>query len=517
MSFSKKRNNVFELTIALKYLIPRKRSLSTALISAMSVLVISLVVWLVLVFLSVTAGIEKNWLQKLTSLHAPIRLSPTENYYQSYFYQIDALSAASNYTYKTIGEKNEALLSDPFSPDRDAELPFYLAQADRLENGRLRDPVKDAARVLAALQQENPTLAFQDYEIGGALMHLFLQGSSTSLSQMSYLLSIPDQNPRFRDLCLPVSEGPLDFDAPPETPPPYVYFVQGKLHLPEFDADLPVLLPKNYKDSGAQLGDRGTLSYTAPAAMSAQEQRLYFRVAGFYDPGILSVGNKCLLVPKEVTRDIHGAMQTFSPDGTPTNGIFVWVDELSQVGEMAAKITAALEQAGVSSYWKVTTYENFEFAKDLLGQFRSDRTLLLLIGVIILIVACCNIISLLVLLVNDKKKEIAILQSMGASSKSIAAIFGFCGIAMGVVSCLVGSLLAIFTLHHLDLLVAFLSKIQGRAAFNPAFFGTSLPNQLSFDALLFVLIATPILALLAGLIPAIKASRIQPSSSLRSE
>ena len=41
---------------------------------------------------------------------------------------------------------------------------------------------------------------------------------------------------------------------------------------------------------------------------------------------------------------------------------------------------------------------------------------------LILIVACCNIISLLVLLVNDKKKEIGILQSMGASSMSIAAI-----------------------------------------------------------------------------------------------
>ena len=61
----------------------------------MSVLVISLVVWLVLVFLSVTAGIERNWLQKLTALHAPIRLSPTEEYYGSYFYQIDAVSAAS--------------------------------------------------------------------------------------------------------------------------------------------------------------------------------------------------------------------------------------------------------------------------------------------------------------------------------------------------------------------------------------------------------------------------------------
>jgi len=52
---------LFELSIARKYLLPRKRQISLSLISIMSVGVISLVVWLVLVFLSVIAGIEKGW------------------------------------------------------------------------------------------------------------------------------------------------------------------------------------------------------------------------------------------------------------------------------------------------------------------------------------------------------------------------------------------------------------------------------------------------------------------------
>jgi lipoprotein-releasing system permease protein len=231
----------------------------------------------------------------------------------------------------------------------------------------------------------------------------------------------------------------------------------------------------------------------------------------------MAMGNKCILVPAEVTREIYGATQTFSPDGTPTNGIFVWSPNLDTAKEIQAKINARLEMAGIGSYWKVATYEEFEFAKDLLQQFRSDRTLLLLIAAIILIVACCNIISLLILLVNDKKKEIAILQSMGASFQSIAAIFGVIGVAMGALSCLLGGALAVFTLHHLDHLVSFLSALQGRAAFNPAFFGQSLPNQLSGEALLFVLIATPLLSLAAGLIPALRASRIRPSTVLRAE
>ena len=263
--------------------------------------------------------------------------------------------------------------------------------------------------------------------------------------------------------------------------------------------------------------DRATLNFPSMAAASYQEQRIWAQVHGFYDPGILAIGNKCALVPHAITRSIASNSQTISPDGTPTNGLFVWFKDFSQTETAAKKIAERFEKAGIAPYWKISTYRDFEFSKDLMLQFQSDRTLLLLIASIILIVACSNIISLLVLLVNDKKKEIATLQAMGASFWSIAAIFGFCGFIMGALGCLFGSLAALATLHHIDGLVSFLSYLQGRSAFQPAFFGQSLPNQLSGEALLFVLLATPLLSLIAGIIPALKASRVHPSATLRSE
>lgn len=467
---------MFEFSVAFRYLVPRKKALSTALISLMSILVISLVVWLVVVFLSVTAGIEKGWLSKLTTLHAPIRISPTEEYYKSYYYQIDSLSAASQYTLKTIGEKANSAITDPYSADLDAEIPFFWPRQETI------DPVKTAFQELSQLGAP-----FQDYEISGALLRIHRTGGAI-ISQMSYLLSYPDKNPKFPSLLI-------------ESKP-----VGGT----------PIVLPKSYKQNGVQIGDRATLSYTSPSALSSQEQKIEVRIGGFYDPGFVSIGNKCIIVPQEITRTIH-SMQAFDPDGTPTNGIFVWTEDLHSVDAIKQKIQERFEKAGISKYWKIDTYRDFEFSKDLLLQFQSDRTLLLLIAAVILIVACSNIISLLVLLVNDKKKEIAILQSMGASFTSIAAIFGSCGMAMGLISSLLGSLLGFFTLKHMESLVSFLSAIQGHNAFNPAFFGQNLPSELSFEALLFVLIATPILSFGAGLIPAIKASRIRPSSILRSQ
>ncbi|MBS0628428.1 MAG: hypothetical protein JSS09_09490, partial [Verrucomicrobia bacterium] len=63
----------------------------------------------------------------------------------------------------------------------------------------------------------------------------------------------------------------------------------------------------------------------------------------------------------------------------------------------------------------------------------------------------------------------------------------------------------------------FLSALQGHDACLQTFYGTSLSSALSSSATLLIAIVTPILSILAGLIPALKACRLHPSSILRSE
>src|SRR5579871_469138 len=150
---------MFELSVALKYLIPRKRQLSVSLIALLSVVVISLVVWLVLVFLSITEGIERGWLTKLTTLNAPVRITPTHHYYSSYYYQADAISGHCDFSFKNIGEKAQAENSDPYNPLEDGELPARFPRADRLEDGTLNDPVKGLFSILSGMKQTHLDLA----------------------------------------------------------------------------------------------------------------------------------------------------------------------------------------------------------------------------------------------------------------------------------------------------------------------------------------------------------------------
>ncbi|MBI3236687.1 MAG: ABC transporter permease, partial [Chlamydiales bacterium] len=301
---------------------------------------------------------------------------------------------------------------------------------------------------------------------------------------------------------------------------PWISYIsqEEKSHLPITpEKQVGVLLAKNFQDLGVLIGDKGYLSYGSATASAIQEQRLAIYVAGFYDPGVLPIGAKCILAPSEIAHIIHSGSNSFHLDPTQASGIQVWFKSLTAAADYKEKILFRLKEAGIEPYWKVSTFHEYDFAKDLFQQFQSDQHLFTLVGIIILIVACCNIISLLVLLVNDKKKEIGILQSMGASNKSIAIIFGTCGIFMGLLGTLIGTCAAIATLHHIDGIVHFLSLLQGHNPFNAAFFGASLPDTLSHKAFLFIAIATPLLSLCAGLIPAIKACRLKPSAILRTE
>lgn len=277
----------------------------------------------------------------------------------------------------------------------------------------------------------------------------------------------------------------------------------------------PVLLPKSFRDNGVLLGDRGYLGYQAHSTTTMQEQRSLVYVAGFFDPGLVPTGTKLILAPPNLISSIATHMPLQDPN--IGNGIGVFFPDYHQADAIKKALNKELADRGIAPYWSVKTFREFEFSKDFIEQVESDRILFTLIAMIIILVACSNIISMLLLLVNDKRKEIGILSAMGASPKSFVIIFGLAGACIGCFSSLIGTFFAFITLRHIDALISFLSFIQGHQALNPAYFGDFLPKTLSMGALVFVIITTVLLSLLAGIIPAIKALRINPSAIIRSE
>lgn len=491
---------MFELSVALKYLLPRRRQLSVSIISLISILVISLVVWLILVFFSVTNGLERIWVEKLISLTAPLRVMPKEAYYQTYYYQIDTLASASGYNTKSIAEKLTAPKRDPYDPELDEELPPSFPKAESI------DLVKEAFKAIHSL----PGTSASPYEmtVANLKLNLLRNGSLSTLSQTAYLGTFDPSNPLWDKTLVAYEEADIKNSTPSHR-------LQNR-ELPK-DPHLGegVLLPKTFKNSGVLTGDRGWISYWAPTTSTVQEMRQPIFVAGFYDPGIIPVGGKFILASQELTSLIRSSHN--QEDTTLSQGINVRLDDLTMADRVKADLVKSFEKAGLTPYFKIETYKEYDFTKDLIEQLHSEKNIFSLISAVIIIVACSNIISMLIILVNDKKLEIGILRSMGASSFSIALIFGVAGTIMGFLGSVIGILAAILTLQNINALINFISRMQGFQAFNPIFFGKELPQEISMEALFSVLLATVVISMLSGIVPAIKASRLKPSEILRAE
>jgi len=131
-----------------------------------------------------------------------------------------------------------------------------------------------------------------------------------------------------------------------------------------------------------------------------------------------------------------------------------------------------------------------------------------------LLIACLNIIAALILVVQEKKEEIGLMMALGASRRQIQRIFGLLGFFIGLMGFALGASLAFFTLSHLEWLVSKLLFLQGHPVIKVLNIQSG-GSAISYQWLLIVCLVTPLLAMIAGLIPAKKALQIEPVEILK--
>ena len=131
------------------------------------------------------------------------------------------------------------------------------------------------------------------------------------------------------------------------------------------------------------------------------------------------------------------------------------------------------------------------------------------IGLIVM-VGALNIISSLILLVRQKSRDIAILKTMGTSSKRVMGIFMMQGLVIGVVGTTVGALSGLalcWVLDHYQLIQIPMDVYQV----------SHVPFVVLPWDLLTVVVATIVICFLATIYPSRQASALDPVQALRAE
>lgn len=249
-----------------------------------------------------------------------------------------------------------------------------------------------------------------------------------------------------------------------------------------------------------RFGERGVVAGHGIAKQFklSVEDVVTIRGKDFRIRGILSeVGNRddlAVYLDLPVAQDLYGV-------GAKVSFVSVKVDDISQIDKYILQIQETANVAVVSDK---------QLLKSVLGIVDAVGNALRLIAAVAILAACFGIVNTMMTAIYERRREIGILQALGAKRKAIFSLFlaesGFYGLAGGFLGVVVGFLFSYAAAPYISQneFTAFLGSPQTVRLFDPV---------ITVEALAF----SVAVAVLSGIYPAWKASRLSPIEAIRYE
>ncbi len=203
--------------------------------------------------------------------------------------------------------------------------------------------------------------------------------------------------------------------------------------------------------------------------------------------------------------------QNFFDAEDQASGVEIEVASYDRATPLAAQLRNRLSFPLVVRSWE-----------DLFGSFLSALKLeklgLFIVLAIIVLVAAFNIATTLIMVVMEKHKDIAILRSMGATSRSIMKIFVLEGLIIGSMGTGLGTLLGVLLAKQADPIIKGLEGVLKIKIFDQTVYGMDrFPSVVIPEDVVKVVVVAMTICLLATVYPAFRASRMDPGEALRYE
>jgi lipoprotein-releasing system permease protein len=195
--------------------------------------------------------------------------------------------------------------------------------------------------------------------------------------------------------------------------------------------------------------------------------------------------------------------QRFFEIGDSVSSIEIRVQDVYQAQEIAGKIQRKLGFPYFAEDWS-------RLWPNLFSALRLEKTVYFLVLLLMVLIGAFNIISTLIMVVMEKKKDIAILQSMGATRRSIRRIFLIKGCVIGTV----GTLLGVLFGYGICLLI---ERYQFIELPKDVFLISTVPVRIYLGNFVLVALTSFLVCLLASLYPARHAAKLDPVEIIRYE
>jgi len=243
-----------------------------------------------------------------------------------------------------------------------------------------------------------------------------------------------------------------------------------------------------------RVGDTAEIIVAHAGISTTNGDRRRVRVAGIFRSGLFEYDSTWIYLPLETASAISGEAHAAAVIGVQVENIY------------EVKVTAAQVKQLLGSDYATVDWQ--EANRPLFTALALERRIGIVIIGLIIFIAALNITTTLILVVVERRRDIAILNTMGATTGSIMSIFVIEGAIVGMLGATLGVLLgavAILVANHYQL-ISLPSDVYSIS---------NVPLHLNFRDLALAALVAFVLSILATLYPARAAARIRPAEMLR--
>ncbi len=251
---------------------------------------------------------------------------------------------------------------------------------------------------------------------------------------------------------------------------------------------------------GISIGD--SISLISPVTLAKTD----FLIKGIFNSGMYLYDSNLILT------SIKGA-QDFYKIGNRVSGIALKVDNVYKVETIKEKLYR--DFTGFGTYQARTW---IDANRNFLEALKLEKIVMFIVVTMTTVVAAFGIVSTLIMSVMSRIKDIGILRSVGAKTKSILQIFIFQGMVIGIAGILLGLTAGVSLALSLDKVVDLISGVIGRQLIpQDIYYFNRIPVNINAGDISLIVVSALVITLVASIYPAYYATKIVPSEAVRHE
>ena len=258
-------------------------------------------------------------------------------------------------------------------------------------------------------------------------------------------------------------------------------------------------------------GDDVQLTFPT-AASPPRAETAPFTVVDFYESKMSEYDFSFAFVRQNDLQRLRGMI---SSEGAAVTSIQLKLTEEADILAVRDKLRAQFPP-DVAPYFRVQTWMDMQ--APLLSAVKLETTLLNILLFLIIAVAGFGILATFFMIVVEKTRDIGVLKSLGAPSSGVMSIFLSYGLSLGIVGSGVGMVLGLVFVSYINNVADVIESVTGQEVFDPTvYYFDEIPTITHPSTVMFVVLGATLIAVMASVLPAVRAARLHPVEALRYE